>query len=123
MKILLDMNLSPGWAVALKQHGHEAIHWSTVGDPGAPDVVVMRWARDHGFVVLTHDLDFGAALAASQEDGPSVMQFRTQDVAPDALLDRVVETLSRFRVTIEEGALIVVDETKSRVRILPLKKL
>ncbi len=122
MKILIDMNLSPAWVEALRRHGYEAAHWSTVGDPKAADATVMEWARDRAHVVFTHDLDFGAALAVTQDRGPSVLQFRTQDVSPESLVDRVVEMLGRFRNAIEDGALIVVDETKSRVRILPLKR-
>jgi predicted nuclease of predicted toxin-antitoxin system len=37
MKILVDMNLSPEWILALNQAGFEAIHWSTVGDLDASD--------------------------------------------------------------------------------------
>jgi predicted nuclease of predicted toxin-antitoxin system len=59
------MNLSPGWAASLKRHGHEAVHWSEVGDQRAPDAIVVRWARGRGYVVFTHDLDFDAALAAT----------------------------------------------------------
>src|SRR4051812_7916804 len=60
MKIVVDMNLSPQWCGPLSVQGHEAVHWSTVGDPRAPDREVLEWARLHGFVVFTHDLDFSA---------------------------------------------------------------
>ncbi|MGB9880090.1 MAG: hypothetical protein ACPLRM_04935, partial [Anaerolineae bacterium] len=33
MKLLIDMNLSPDWAVVFEQQGWQAHHWSTVGDP------------------------------------------------------------------------------------------
>lgn len=121
MKILVDMNLSPAWVEVLRTHGFDAAHWSAVGDPCAPDVEIMEWARKHRSVVLTHDLDFGSALAITQGRGPSVIQFRTQDVSPDNLLGRVVEVLCKFTGAIEAGALVVVDETKARVRVLPLK--
>jgi predicted nuclease of predicted toxin-antitoxin system len=35
MKILIDMNLSPAWESVLKEAGHTAIHWSTIGAPNA----------------------------------------------------------------------------------------
>jgi predicted nuclease of predicted toxin-antitoxin system len=41
MKILLDMNLSPDWATVLVKAGHDAVHWSTIGDPGASDRVIV----------------------------------------------------------------------------------
>jgi predicted nuclease of predicted toxin-antitoxin system len=54
MKILVDMNLSPDWVAVLVEHGCEAAHWSTVGDPRADDLVIMEWARANEHVVFTH---------------------------------------------------------------------
>jgi Domain of unknown function (DUF5615) len=44
MKLLVDMNLSPLWIPFLKQHGFEAIHWSDLGPPTAPDTEIMECA-------------------------------------------------------------------------------
>ncbi len=60
------MNLSPTWARFLEENGFEAVHWSTTGEPTATDAVIMAWARDRGFVVVTHDLDFAAILASTR---------------------------------------------------------
>jgi predicted nuclease of predicted toxin-antitoxin system len=65
MKILVVMNLSPRWVAALETAGIEARHWSTLGASNAPDADVLKWAAANGFVLLTHDLDFGAILAFS----------------------------------------------------------
>ena len=65
MKLLVDMNLSPEWCPVLAGQRWESVHWSTVGDPRATDDLIMTWARVHGYVVFTHDLDFGALLAVS----------------------------------------------------------
>ncbi len=65
MKLLLDMNLSPRWIQTLGDQGWETVHWTSVGDPRASDRVIMEWAHDHDHVVITHDLDFGALLAAT----------------------------------------------------------
>ncbi len=82
MKILVDMNLSPRWVTALQAAGIEARHWSTVGAPNAPDEDVLSWTAANGFVLLTNDLDFGAILASSEANIPSVIQIRTQDLRP-----------------------------------------
>ena len=89
MKILIDMNLSPDWVKVLERAGWEAVHWSTVGDMRAPDDVIMLWARENGYIVFTHDLDFGVLLALTRAESPSVIQVRTQDVFPDVLGDRL----------------------------------
>jgi predicted nuclease of predicted toxin-antitoxin system len=85
MKLLLDMNLSPAWVGFLAAQGFETAHWSTCGEPTATDLVIMGWARAHGFVVITHDLDFSALLASTEEVGPSVVLVRSQDVLPGAI--------------------------------------
>ena len=120
MKLLLDMNLSPEWVRTLESGGWEAIHWHSTGNPSATDNEVMAWARKNGYVVFTHDLDFGMLLAATQASGPSVIQIRTQDVMPTIMKDRIFEVLGHYKDQLERGALITVDESKSRIRILPL---
>ncbi len=120
MKLLVDMNLSPVWVEVLKQAGFEAIHWSEIGAPNAPDTTLFAWAREQGYIVLTHDMDFGAMLAATGADSPSVFQIRTDDVSPKALAPRAISILRRFTPELLAGALVVVDEARERVRILPL---
>jgi predicted nuclease of predicted toxin-antitoxin system len=121
VKILIDMNLSPGWVGVFTREGWSAAHWSTLGDPRAPDRVIMDWARANGFVVFTHDLDFGALLATTHADQPSVIQVRIQDVMPARLGNMVVRVLRAHEDLLLEGALLTIDERKSRVRILPLR--
>jgi Domain of unknown function (DUF5615) len=38
----------------------------------------MRWARRNSYLIITHDLDFGAILTATNAQYPSVLQVRTQ---------------------------------------------
>jgi|SRR5579859_1272517 len=85
MKVLIDMNLSPLWVPFLEKNGIEAAHWSTISKPSAPDSQILDYAAANGFVVFTHDLDFGILLAARKSKGPSVIQVRTQDVLPAAI--------------------------------------
>ena len=85
MKILVDMNLSPSWISLLEAGGYETKHWSQIGSPGAPDTEIMQWARGNGFVVFTHDLDYGALLFATQTMPPSVIQLRIEDIRPVTL--------------------------------------
>jgi len=120
MKLLVDMNLSPEWVETFRAAGREAAHWSTLGDPRAVDADIMDYARVNGWVVFTHDLDFGTLLAHTQAGGPSVLQVRAQDVSPDHLGPLVGRTLRQFATQLEAGALVTVDEARQRVRLLPL---
>jgi len=122
MKILIDVNLSPEWVSVLKTGGHEAVHWSRIGEPNASDSEILSWAKAHGYVMFTHDLDFGTILAATKANAPSVFQIRTQDVTPQVISDLVLSVLNQFREQLLKGALISIDEDKSRARILPLSQ-
>jgi predicted nuclease of predicted toxin-antitoxin system len=122
MKILVDMNLSPGWVSVLEEAGHTASHWSNIGLLNAPDREVLSWAKANGYLLFTHDLDFGAILAATEAEGPSVIQIRTQDISPDHAKTLLLNTINKFAQNLLQGALISVDEEKSRVRVLPLKR-
>jgi predicted nuclease of predicted toxin-antitoxin system len=84
MKLLVDMNLSPRWIEVLTDAGVQAVHWSTLGAKNATDFEIMVYAGANDYVVITHDLDFGAILAATHGKKPSVyksgrkMSARTQ---------------------------------------------
>jgi len=121
VKLLLDMNISPRLLGPLRKAGFEASHWMEVGNPRAPDAVVMEWARENGAVVVTHDLDFSAILAAMKGTAPSVIQVRTQDVLSEKFIGVLVAALRQLETLLENGAIIVVDENGRRARALPLK--
>ncbi len=115
------MNLSPAWVETLQKAGFEALHWSDVGDPSAPDRKIMQWAGSNGYVLLSHDLDFGAILAASGASRPSVLQLRARDVSPVHLGPLVCQALTEYSSHLRRGALVSLDETTRRARILPLR--
>lgn len=122
LKLLLDMNLSPDWILFLQEHGWEAVHWSSVGNPQALDDEIMFYAVENGYAVFTHDLDFGMLLALTKAEGPSVIQVRVQDVSPGYLGKLVLAALETYATLLEAGVLIIIDEHKMRARILPLTR-
>lgn len=122
MKLLVDVNLSPSWIPFLCGHGHEARHWTEVGDARATDAQIMAWARDADCVVFTHDLDFGVLLALTKATGPSVMQVRAHDTLPSAIGAMVVSVLEEHAEALAAGALVTIDPAGSRLRILPIRE-
>ena len=102
--------------------GHEAVHWSTIGAPNAPDREIMAWAQANGFVVFTHDLDFGAILASTDAESPSVFQVRAQDISPKNIGNIVISAIKQFEQMLNQGALVSLDKNRARARILPLLK-
>lgn len=113
------MNLSPEWEQVFTEYC-EIKHWSRIGDPDAPDELILQWAKEGRYVILTNDLDFGAILAATHLDSPSVFQIRSM------CLDRVVigadvfACFKKFEQDLREGALISYDLQQARVRRLPI---
>ena len=73
-------------------------------------------------MVFTHDLDFGAILAATNASDSSVIQVRAQNVLPDHLADLVISIVRLFETELDEGALVVMNESSRRVRVLPLRR-
>jgi len=121
MKLLIDMNLSPRWVDVLTGAGMEATHWSALGAYNASDLEIMAYASANNCVVLTHDLDFGAILAATRGEKPSVVQIRSDEVSPDVIGKQIVIALRQMASELQEGALLTVDPSRMRLRLLPLQ--
>lgn len=115
------MNLSPRWVTVLREAGFEADHWSDVGDIRAADSVIMAWAKGNGRIVITHDLDFSAILAASGGDKPSVVQIRSDSLSPTAIGVQVIAALRQMATELDSGALLTIDTNRTRLRVLPLR--
>ena len=116
------MNLSLRWVETLERAGIEARHWSAVGDGPASERVVFDWARRHGCVVLTHDLDFSRLLALSGARAASVVLLRTHRLLPEDSAISICNVLRRHAAEIDDGSIIVLDTDRHRVRLLPLKQ-
>src|SRR6266446_1202658 len=84
MELLLDACMPLDWLPFLRALDFDCVAWLNIGAPNAPDTEIMQYAYDSGFVVVTHDLDFGRLLAFSKAKQPSVIQFRAQDIRPAA---------------------------------------
>jgi len=119
MKIIVDVNLAVRWANMLLDMGIEAVYWTSIGAVNAKDIEIMSYARQNNYSVFTNDLDFSAILVATRASGPSVIQIRAEDTRPEIHLNRVVDILVKFSTAIEQGAIITIDQSKTRLHILP----
>ncbi len=68
----------------------------------------MRFARENGYIVFTHDLDFSTLLALTGDDGPSVVQMRTQDVMAATHHERVRRLLQHYAEKLRAGAILTI---------------
>jgi predicted nuclease of predicted toxin-antitoxin system len=120
MKVLIDMNLSHTWVPFLTDGDHEAHHWSSVGKPQAKDQDIVDWAREHGFIVMTNDLDFARIAALSRQKRPSIVLLRGQPLLPANRGAGLLRALSQCKQELEAGAIVTLDWSDGfRVRLLP----
>jgi|SRR5215469_2591178 len=99
--------------------GHDAVHWSIVGKADAADSEIMVFAAASDYVVLTNDLDFAAILASTHHKKPSVVQIRTEDLAPKVIGTQIVAALQRAQKELEAGAILTIEADRTRLRVLP----
>lgn len=93
-----------------------------MGAPNADDAAILDYAVTKDYVLLTHDLDFSAILAASHSRAPSAVQIRDSNVSPDILGKYVVAALRQVEADIAGGALLTIDGNRTRLRLLPLRR-
>lgn len=86
----------------------------------ASDAEIVRRASGEGSAILTCDLDFGDIMAASRERHPSVIIFRLENETPGNVNERLAQVLKESSPALLRGSIIIVEDTRHRVRLLPL---
>ena len=120
MRFLADVGVSPKTVAFLRHLGHEATHARELEMQRAPDSDLVNRARLDDSVIVTFDLDFGDVLALGVLDKPSVIIFRLADERADSVNKRLSVVLAERATELETGSLILVEDTRYRVRKLPI---
>ena len=119
MKFLIDNNLSPLLADALKAAGHDAVHLRDLGMQAATDHIVLEHARANERILVSADTDFGGLLARSGASTPSVILIRRlsgRRAAEQAAI--ILANLDQVAEDLTAGAIVVLHEDSLRVRRL-----
>jgi predicted nuclease of predicted toxin-antitoxin system len=120
MRFLADMGVSQQVVEWLRTNGHDAVHLRDEGLQRLPNGEIFQKAGREQRIVLTFDLDFGEILAASAGQIVSVVLFRLRNTRADFVIQRLGDVLNQSSADLSQGAIVVVEDGRHRVRKLPI---
>jgi predicted nuclease of predicted toxin-antitoxin system len=120
MRFLVDMNLATDVAVWLRTQGHDAVHLRELGLQELGDEAVLAKALAEKRVVVTFDLDFADISAAAGEARVAVILFRLRSAQTARIVDRLRTVPASAARALENGAIVIVEEMRLRIRRLPI---
>ena len=120
MRFLIDEALQDAVAYRLAEEGHDASHVRALGLAGCTDNEVMALALAEERVLVTTDTDFGTILALTGAAGPSVLLLRGVGDSTPERVAALLTVLPRVDDELSQGAVVVVEEDRYRIRHLPI---
>ena len=120
VRYLADQNISIRTVALLQGSGYDIRRSSDFLPPHTSDSRIIEFARTEDWTIITQDLDYSALLADSRHDRPSLVSVRLHDNRPHSLAEVLGRILPTVEADLQEGAIIVVEESRIRIRRLPL---
>ena len=121
MRFLADMGISHRVVAWLRDEGHDATHLRDEALQRLPDGEIFTKAAHEHRIILTWNLDFSEILALSSERHTvSAVVFRLMNTRTDNAIQRLERVLSESEQDLVEGAIVSVEDSRHRVRLLPL---
>jgi predicted nuclease of predicted toxin-antitoxin system len=116
MRFLADMGVAQRIVDWLRTEGHEAVHLREEGLQRMPNGEIFKKAASEERIILTFDLDFGEIVALSGDRRVSVILFRLHNTRTPHVIDRLRKVLKDAGQALEQGAIVVVEESRHRAR-------
>jgi len=121
LNFLANMNISPLTVEQLRKMDWDIVRVPEIMSRKSKDKDILRYAREHKKVIITHDTDFSTLLAVGGYNKPSVINLRLENATPDFVTRRIIDVVSKLGKELEEGVVASVDEVYARYRELPIK--
>ena len=97
------------------------MHTGDVDLATAEDIEILRVARNESRVIVSADTDFGTLLAAQRATGPSFLLIRLRSPRRAIeLAGLLLANLDAVANDLDDGAIVVVEDERIRVRRLPI---
>ncbi|MGD0656138.1 MAG: DUF5615 family PIN-like protein [Thermoguttaceae bacterium] len=120
MRFLCDMGISRKVTEWLRRQGYESSHLGEEGLGSLPNGRIFAKAIAENRVILTCDLDFGEIAALAECPMTGVVIFRLQNTRADHIIERLSAVLEKIGPDLEHSIIVTVEETRFRIRKLPL---
>jgi predicted nuclease of predicted toxin-antitoxin system len=121
VRFLADMGVSYSVVLHLRKQAHDVMHLRDQGLHRLADSEIIAHAAEDGRVILTFDLDFAELAFNRRQPLPSVVIYRLSDSRPHRQIERLMAALTVAQQALESGAIVIVDDSRVRIRDLPLR--
>ena len=117
LKFLTDENISPRIMTFLRKKGIDVVDVKEKGWHGNEDKYLMEIANKEKRFILTHDTDFGTLAINEGVPCYGIIYMRLRNLKVSNVIN-ILEKLLMVDKDIPEGSVIVVEDTRLRIRTI-----
>jgi predicted nuclease of predicted toxin-antitoxin system len=114
--LLADENVHPDVVVALAREGRSVRSVLAEGLGGRDDATILRHAHTRGWVVLTHDSDFGTLAVRGGQPYTGIVFLRPGHIDPVFVL-AIVAAIDSASIDVVPPFIVVAERQQDSVRV------